>query len=162
MNSSVSLCLIEFTENLRFFYINWPHVKYQICIENAKIEKLRTYVSFKYVLEKTYVFQNAKNHSWRKIWYFTLGKSFFSRVKFYLYNRISLLLGALEQYTLKLCGYNWSPQLCDCVHWPPEASEHCFCYHYHCISSNTEKFHIFIFHFHLIRFFRFFWLFRFG
>ena len=37
-----------------------PHEKFLICIENAKIEKIKTYFSLKIVSKENYVLQNAK------------------------------------------------------------------------------------------------------
>ena len=43
-----------------FFVAKGPHGKFLICIENAKIEKIKTYFSSKTVSKENYVFQNAK------------------------------------------------------------------------------------------------------
>ena len=56
-----------------------PHRKFLICIENAKIEKIKTYFSSKIVSKENYVFQNAKYVCWGEIKNFPWEKYFFPK-----------------------------------------------------------------------------------
>ena len=61
------------------FRPNTPHDKLRFCIKNAKIKKLRTYVSQKIVSEETYVFVNAKFSLYLEILNLSLLECFFRK-----------------------------------------------------------------------------------
>ena len=65
-----------------------PHGKFLICIENAKIEKIKTYFSSKIVSKENYVFLNAKYVCWGEIKNFPWEKYFFPKSEIHIFSRV--------------------------------------------------------------------------
>ena len=61
------------------FVAKESHGKFLICIENAKIEKIKTCISFKIISEENYVLQNAKCVLQGEIKNFPREKNFFPK-----------------------------------------------------------------------------------
>ena len=65
-----------FTIFADFTFVNgpWSQKKPKICMANAKMKKVTTYVASKISMDKTHVFKNANSMSIFKITFFREGK----------------------------------------------------------------------------------------